>query len=91
METGLWQSPKGAPARARVNGEGGAIRTSGMRERVRVRMGVSGPDRSGRAPHAAWRPHTFGPSARLGHCYLTYLRVCLPFVCRSLSIRTMIL
>ena len=53
METGLCQSPKGAPARARVNGEGGAVRTSGMRERVRVRMGVSGPDRSGRAPHAA--------------------------------------
>ena len=58
--------PPRAPARARVNGEGGAIRTSGMRERVRVRMGVSGPDRSGRALHAAWRPHTFGPGARLG-------------------------
>ena len=66
METRLCQSPKGAPALARVNGEGGAIGQGGMRERVRVRLGVSVRHRSGRAPLAAWRAPTFGPSARLG-------------------------
>ena len=62
METELCQSPKGAPARARVNGEGGAVRQGGMRERVRVRLGVFASRAHGRA-HLLGSGRALSPSS----------------------------